>query len=87
MRKRILAGILVALLLIACWYAANLAIPMIGDIRDNLLSIFMGEHPMPQIADGVFYLLIIVCFLAAILIPTLKNGKKKDRNKDDDDNE
>ena len=78
MRKRILIGILVALLLIVCWHAVNFALPLLAEIRDNLIPILEGSYPMPELADNVFYLLITVCFLVAILIPVVKSGKRED---------
>ena len=85
MRKRILVGILVGLLLIVCWHTVNLALPLLAEIRDNLLPILEGSYPMPELADNVFYLLIALCFLVAILIPSLKSGKGKDDDNDGED--
>ena len=85
MRKRILVGILVALLLIVCWQTVNIALPLLAEIRDNLLPILEGSYPMPELADNIFYLLITVCCLVAILIPALKSGKGKDDGNDGED--
>lgn len=85
MRKRILVGILVALLLIVCWQTVNSTLPLLAEIRANLIPILEGSYPMPKLADNVFYLLITVCFLVAILIPVLKSGKGKDDDSDVED--
>ena len=50
MRKRILVGILVGLLLIVCWHTVNLALPLLAEIRDNLC--FLVAILIPALKSG-----------------------------------